>query len=163
MTKPTLFAMTKRIAVFPGSFDPITLGHESLVLRALPLFDQIIVAIGNNALKQYYFTLQQRKAWISKVFEAYPTVMVSEYSGLTVDFCREAGANYILRGLRTAADFEFERGIGQVNKRLLPEIDTIFLLTSAELTPITSSIVRDIVRNGGDAQQFVPACVDLTI
>jgi pantetheine-phosphate adenylyltransferase len=155
--------MSKRIAVFPGSFDPITLGHESLVLRALPLFDQIIVAIGNNALKQYYFTLQQRKAWISKVFEAYPTVMVSEYSGLTVDFCREAGANYILRGLRTAADFEFERGIGQVNKRLLPEIDTIFLLTSAELTPITSSIVRDIVRNGGDAQQFVPACVDLTI
>jgi len=153
--------MSKRIAVFPGSFDPITLGHESLVLRALPLFDQIIVAIGNNALKQYYFTLQQRKAWISKVFEAYPTVMVSEYSGLTVDFCREAGANYILRGLRTAADFEFERG--QVNKRLLPEIDTIFLLTSAELTPITSSIVRDIVRNGGDAQQFVPACVDLTI
>lgn len=155
--------MSKRIAVFPGSFDPITLGHESLVLRALPLFDQIIVAIGNNALKQYYFTLQQRKTWINKVFEEYDNIIVADYSGLTVDFCRQAGANYILRGLRTSADFEFERGIGQVNKRLLPEIDTIFLLTSAELTPVTSSIVRDIVRNGGDAQQFVPACVDLTI
>lgn len=155
--------MSKRIAVFPGSFDPITLGHESLVLRALPLFDQIIVAIGNNALKQYFFSLQQRKTWINKVFEEYDNITVAEYSGLTVDFCRQAGANYILRGLRTSADFEFERGIGQVNKRLLPEIDTIFLLTSAELTPVTSSIVRDIVRNGGDAQQFVPACVDLTI
>ncbi len=155
--------MSKRIAVFPGSFDPITLGHESLVLRALPLFDEIIVAIGNNALKQYYFSVQQRKAWISKVFEDYNKIAVAEYSGLTVDFCRQAGANYILRGLRTSADFEFERGIGQVNKRLLPQVDTIFLLTSAELTPITSSIVRDIVRNGGDAQQFVPACVDLTI
>ncbi len=155
--------MSKRIAVFPGSFDPITLGHESLVLRALPLFDQIIVAIGNNALKQYYFSMQQRKAWISKVFEAHNNITVAEYSGLTVDFCRQAGANYILRGLRTSADFEFERGIGQVNKRLLPHVDTIFLLTSAELTPITSSIVRDIVRNGGDAQQFVPACIDLTI
>lgn len=155
--------MSKRIAVFPGSFDPITLGHESLVLRALPLFDQIIVAIGNNALKHYFFSLQQRKTWINKVFEEYDNITVADYSGLTVDFCRQAGANYILRGLRTSADFEFERGIGQVNKRLLPQIDTIFLLTSAELTPVTSSIVRDIVRNGGDAQQFVPACVDLTI
>ncbi len=155
--------MQKKIAVFPGSFDPITLGHESLVLRALPMFDEIIMAIGNNALKQYYFSIEKRKAWIKHVFQAYPNISVAVYEGLTVDFCREVGARYILRGLRTSADFEFERGIGQVNKRLLPEIDTVFLLTTPELTPITSSIIRDIVRNGGDAQQFVPVGVDLTI
>jgi pantetheine-phosphate adenylyltransferase len=155
--------MEKKIAVFPGSFDPITLGHESLVLRALPLFDEIIVAIGNNALKQYFYTVEKRKSWIEEVFKNHSKIKVAIYEGLTVDFCRKAKARYILRGLRTAADFEFERGIGQVNKRLLPEVDTVFLLTTPELTPITSSIIRDIVRNGGDASQFVPDCVDLTI
>jgi pantetheine-phosphate adenylyltransferase len=155
--------MNKNIAVFPGSFDPITLGHESLVLRALPLFDEIIIAIGNNALKQYYFTVERRQSWIEEVFSAYPNVKVAVYEVLTVDFCQQVNARYILRGLRTSADFEFERGIGQVNKRLLPDIDTVFLLTTPELTPITSSIIRDIVRNGGDASQFVPSCVDLTI
>ncbi len=155
--------MQKKTAVFPGSFDPITLGHEALVIRALPLFDEIIVAIGNNALKNYYFSVEKRKAWIQKVFEAYPNVSVADYEGLTTDFCKKVGARFILRGLRTAADFEFERGIGQVNKKLLPEIETVFLLTTPELTPITSSIIRDIVRNGGDASQFVPSCIDLAI
>jgi len=153
----------KKIAVFPGSFDPITLGHESLVLRALPLFDEIIIAIGINALKDYYFSIAQRIQWIETVFKEYPQVSVTTYKGLTVDLCRNIGADYILRGLRTAADFEFERGIGQVNKKLFPEIETIFLLSTPELTAITSSVIRDVVRNGGDAGQFVPAVVHLTM
>ncbi|MDY0085533.1 MAG: pantetheine-phosphate adenylyltransferase [Bacteroidales bacterium] len=153
----------KKIAVFPGSFDPLTLGHESLVLRALPLFDEIVIAIGINALKTYYFPLEKRKAWIEKVFKDYPTIKVTTYTGLTVDYCRKLDAHYILRGLRTSADFEFERSIGQVNKKLFPEIETVFLLTTPELTAITSSVIRDVVRNNGDASQFVPEGVDLTI
>ncbi|NOU48550.1 MAG: pantetheine-phosphate adenylyltransferase [Bacteroidales bacterium] len=153
----------KKIAVFPGSFDPVTLGHESLVLRALPLFDEIIIAIGINALKNYYFSVDQRIKWIEMVFKDYPQVKVITYKGLTVDYCRKIGARYILRGLRTSADFEFERSIGQVNKKLFPEIETIFLLTTPELTAITSSVIRDVVRNGGDASQFVPPCVRLTM
>ncbi|MBS4057834.1 MAG: pantetheine-phosphate adenylyltransferase [Bacteroidetes bacterium] len=153
----------KKIAVFPGSFDPITLGHESLVLRALPLFDEIIIAVGINALKSYYFPVEKRIDWIKKVFADYPQISVTSYEGLTVDFCRAVGSVYILRGLRTSADFEFERSIGQVNKKLFPEVETVFLLTTPELTAITSSVIRDVVRNGGDASQFVPPVVDLTI
>jgi pantetheine-phosphate adenylyltransferase len=153
----------KKIAVFPGSFDPITLGHESLVLRALPLFDEIVIGVGINALKTYFFPLEKRKAWLETVFKDYPSISVTTYTGLTVDFCRKMNANYILRGLRTSADFEFERSIGQVNKKMYPEIETIFLLTTPELTAITSSVIRDVVRNNGDASQFVPAAVDLTI
>lgn len=155
--------MSKKIAVFPGSFDPITLGHESLVLRALPLFDEIVVAIGNNALKAYYYPIEKRKQWIDSVFASYPKIRSAIYEGLTVDYCRQMDAHYILRGLRTSADFEFERGIGQVNKKLFPDLETVFLLATPEYTPISSSIIRDIVRNGGDASQFVPAAVDLTI
>jgi pantetheine-phosphate adenylyltransferase len=153
----------KKIAVFPGSFDPITLGHQSLVLRAVPLFDEIIIAIGINALKNYYFSVEQRIKWIEMVFKDYPQVSVVTYKGLTVDYCRKVGSKYILRGLRTSADFEFERSIGQVNKKLFPEIETIFLLTTPELTAITSSVIRDVVRNGGDASQFVPEGVVLTM
>ncbi|MBU2466510.1 MAG: pantetheine-phosphate adenylyltransferase [Bacteroidetes bacterium] len=153
----------KKIAVFPGSFDPLTLGHESLVLRALPLFDEIIIAVGINALKDYYFPLEKRKQWIEEVFANQPKITITTYTGLTVDFCRNVDARYILRGLRTAADFEFERSIGQVNKKLYPEIETVFLLTTPELTAITSSVIRDVVRNNGDASQFVPKEVDLTI
>lgn len=155
--------MSKKIAVFPGSFDPITQGHESLVLRALPLFDEIIVAIGNNALKTYYYPIEKRRKWIDVVFADYPKIRSDIYEGLTVDYCKENGANYILRGLRTSADFEFERGIGQVNKKLFPDLETVFLLATPEHTPISSSIIRDIVRNGGDASQFIPTAVDLTI
>jgi pantetheine-phosphate adenylyltransferase len=153
----------KKIAVFPGSFDPLTLGHESLVLRALPIFDEIIIAIGINALKTYFFPLEKRQAWIEKVFKDYPSIKITTYTGLTVDYCRKVKAHYILRGLRTSADFEFERSIGQVNKKLYPEIETVFLLTTPELTAITSSVIRDVVRNNGDASQFVPEGVDLTI
>ena len=150
-----------RIAVFPGSFDPITIGHESIIKRATFVFDRIIVAIGENADKRSYFDIEQRLEWIKKVFANEPKVSVEKYSGLTVDFCRKVKAGFILRGLRTSADFEFERSIGQVNKKLYPEIETVFLLTAPEHTSINSSIVRDILRNGGDASQFVPEAVKL--
>jgi len=149
----------ERIAVFPGSFDPITVGHESIIKRACSLFDKIIVAIGENAEKQSYFSIEQRMTWIQQTFADEPKVSVAKYSGLTVDFCKKVDANFILRGLRTSADFEFERSIGQVNKKLFPEIETIFLLTTPEHTPINSSIVRDILRNSGDASAFVPKAV----
>lgn len=155
--------MKKKIAVFPGSFDPITVGHEALVLRALPLFDEIIVAIGNNALKQYFFDLEKRREWIQWVFRKHKKIKVAIYEGLTVDFCRQNEASYILRGLRTAADFEFERGVGQVNKLLHQDIETIFLLTAPEHTPVSSSIVRDVFRNGGDISLFIPEGLNLTI
>ena len=151
----------KRIALFPGSFDPITLGHVSVVQRAIPLFDQIVVAIGINSEKNHMFSLRQRKAWIEAVFENEPKIGVQTYQGLTVDFCNKLGAQFILRGLRTSADFEFERGIGQVNRKLSPGVDTVFLLTEPEFTPISSSIVRDVYRHGGDITGMVPKQVKL--
>lgn len=151
----------KNIALFPGSFDPITKGHESIILRALPLFEKIIVAIGVNVEKTYFFPLEKRINWIKEVFKAYPTVEVLTYEGLTVDLCKKKQIRYILRGLRTSADFEFERSIGQMNKKMLPDLETVFLLTTPEYTALNSSIVRDIIRNGGDARQFVPDQVDL--
>jgi pantetheine-phosphate adenylyltransferase len=150
-------------AVFPGSFDPITRGHEALVLKALHLFDEIIVSIGNNSQKNYFFDAERRKAWIAFVFRHHPKVKVADYNGLTVDFCKQVDAQFILRGLRTSADFEFERSIGQVNKMMVPEVETVFFLTSPEFTPITSSIIRDIFKNGGDVSAFIPEGIDLTI
>ena len=146
----------ERVAIFPGSFDPITKGHESVIKRAVPLFDKIIVALGVNPQKETFYPLEKRVFWLKKVFENDPVVEVMTYSGLTVDFCKEVGARYILRGLRTSADFEFERSIGQINKQIYPEIDTVFLLTATQYTPLNSSIVRDIIRNGGDPAPFVP-------
>lgn len=146
----------KRIAVFPGSFDPVTKGHESLVLRALPLFDKIIVAIGVNAEKNAYFPLEQRIEWLKTIFANFPAVEIDHYSGLTVEYCKSHDAGYILRGLRTSADFEFERSVGQVNKKLYPSIENIFMLTLPEYTPINSGIVRDVKKNGGDIRIFVP-------
>ncbi|MGB8491489.1 MAG: pantetheine-phosphate adenylyltransferase [Bacteroidales bacterium] len=151
----------KKIAVFPGSFDPFTLGHESIVRRALDLFDEIIIAVGANALKKSYYPLEVRKEMISMVFRGEPRIKVDHYEGLTVDYCRKNGARYLLRGLRTSADFEFERAIAQVNRALNGEVESVFLLTTPEHTPITSTIVRDIIRSGGDASQFVPAAVNL--
>ncbi len=150
-----------KIAVFPGSFDPITRGHVSIIQRALPLFDKIIVAIGLNTEKQNYFPTEKRLEWIRKVFPDEPKIEVTEYTGLTINFCKSVNASYILRGLRTSADFEFERSIGQINKNLHPGIETVFLLTTPEYTALNSSIVRDIVRHGGDASQFVPEQINL--
>lgn len=149
----------EKIAIFPGSFDPITKGHESLVHRAVPLFDKIIIAIGDNSEKHNFFPISKRLDWIRKVFKDYPSITVERYTGLTVDFCLERNARFILRGLRTSADFEFERGIGQVNKKLNPEIETVFLLTAPEYTSINSSVVRDLLKYGGDPALFVPQAI----
>ncbi|MDO9512618.1 MAG: pantetheine-phosphate adenylyltransferase [Bacteroidales bacterium] len=151
----------KKIAVFPGSFDPITIGHYAIVLRALPLFDQIVIAIGVNIDKQGYFSFEQRKTWIKEVFKDIEKISVHEYNGLTVDYCRSIGAKFILRGLRTSADFEFERSVGQANRKLAPEIDTFFLLSAPEHTFISSSIVREIHRNGGAVDSFLPPKIKL--
>jgi len=151
----------KKIAVFPGSFDPFTIGHEAIVRRALSLFDEIIIAVGANALKKSYYSLDTRKKMIAKVFRNEPNVKVDHYEGLTVDYCKKKNAKYLLRGLRTAADFEFERAIAQVNRAMASEIESVFLLTIPEHTPINSTIVRDIIRSGGDASRFVPSAINL--
>ncbi len=145
----------KRIAIFPGSFDPFTIGHENIVLRAVDLFDQIIIGIGYNHSKRGYFPLEKRMEWINYLFDQEPKVSVERYEGLTVDFAQNVGAGYILRGIRTAADFEYERAIAQVNKAMTG-IDSVFLLTTPEHTPVNSSIVRDIMRHGGDPGKFIP-------
>lgn len=148
-----------RIAVFPGSFDPITLGHADIIRRALPLFDKIIVAVGENANKKYMFSREQRINWIRESFADQPNVETDTYSGLTVDYCRKVNASFILRGLRNPADFEFEKAVAQTNRKLMPDLETIFLLTSSGLSSISSSIVRDVIRNNGDYTQFVPDAV----
>ena len=151
----------KKIAVFPGSFDPITLGHTSIIQRALPLFDEIIVAIGSNSQKKYMFDLKQRENWINRTFSKEKKISVEIYQGLTVEFCEKEGAKYILRGLRNQQDFEFERSIAQMNRKLNDEIETVFLFTEPEYAAINSTIVRDIIKNGGDANQFLPQSVKI--
>ena len=151
----------KRIAVFPGSFDPFTVGHEAIIIRALDIFDEIIISVGANVLKKSYFSLNTRKMMILKVFQNQPRITVDHYEGLTVDYCRKHGAKYILRGLRTSADFEFERAIAQVNRVMAPDIESVFLLTVPEHTSINSTIVRDIIRSGGDASMFIPASINI--
>lgn len=151
----------EKVAVFPGSFDPFTIGHESIVRRALSMFDEIIIMIGYNSNKRAYYPISKRKEWIKRVFENEPKVKVGKFEGLTVDYCRKVHAQYILRGLRTASDFEYERAIAQINKRMYPEIETVFLLTSPEYTAITSTIVRDILRHKGDASIFLPHGIGL--
>jgi pantetheine-phosphate adenylyltransferase len=151
----------KKIAVFPGSFDPFTIGHESIVRRALSLFDEIIIAVGANALKKSYYSLETRKEMISRVFKHHPMIKVDHYEGLTVEYCRKRNAHYLLRGLRTSADFEFERAIAQMNRALEEDIESVFLLTIPEHSAINSTIVRDIIRSGGDASRFVPSAIDL--
>jgi pantetheine-phosphate adenylyltransferase len=151
----------EKIAVFAGSFDPLTVGHESLVKRALPLFDSVIIAVGSNQEKKQYFSVEKRMAMIRDVFDDEPKITVDKYSGLTIDYCKKVNAKYLLRGIRTAADFEFERAIAQLNKIMHPRIDSIFLLALPEHTPINSSIVRDIIRFKGDASKFLPKKIDL--
>lgn len=150
-----------RIAVFPGSFDPLTIGHESIVRRSLNLFDEIIIAVGSNELKKSFYSLNDRIAIITKVFKDEPKVRITHYDGLTVEFCKKNGAGYILRGLRTSADFEFERAIAQVNRVLSTKIETVFLLSVPEHSHINSSVVREIMRYGGNASMFVPNIINL--
>jgi pantetheine-phosphate adenylyltransferase len=151
-----------KIALFPGSFDPFTIGHESIVRRALPLFDKIIVAIGYNTNKMGFFPLEDRVKWIKSVFEGDDKIKVEVFEGLTVDFCLKSNASYILRGLRTSSDFEYERAIGQMNRAMHPEIETVFLLTQPEHTHVASTIVRDIILHGGDASMFLPKKIKIS-
>jgi pantetheine-phosphate adenylyltransferase len=145
-------------AIFPGSFDPITLGHYDIIQRGISLFDELIIAIGENTDKSYMFDLQHRMKFITEAFRDEPRIKVQSYSGLTVDFCRRVGADFILRGLRNPADFEFEKAIAHTNRKL-SEIETVFLLTSSGKSYISSSIVRDVIRNGGDYTGLVPETV----
>lgn len=145
-------------AVFPGSFDPITKGHFDIIERGVTLFDEVIVAIGVNADKKYMFTLEQRQAFIKDAFKDEPKVKVITYKGLTVDFCLKNNVQFILRGLRNPADFEFEKAIAHTNRDLAP-IETVFLLTAANTSYISSSIVRDVIRNHGDYTKLVPDSV----
>lgn len=142
-------------AVFPGSFDPITIGHYDIIDRGLTLFDELILAIGVNPNKDHMFTLEQRKAFIKAAFKDRPQVKIMTYQGLTVDFCRKQNASFILRGLRNPADFGFEKAIAHTNRKL-DKIETVFLLTSSGKSYISSSIVRDVIRNNGDYTHFVP-------
>lgn len=150
-----------KVAVFPGSFDPITLGHYDIIERASRLFDKVIIAIGQNSQKKYMFSLGQRKAFIEETFEHFPNVEVDSFDGLTVEYCQRRNVKFIVRGLRNPADFEFEKAIAHVNRRLTLEnrIETVFLLTSSSESFISSSIVREIIFYGGDYKLFVPAAV----
>jgi pantetheine-phosphate adenylyltransferase len=145
-------------ALFPGSFDPLTLGHYDIIKRGVTLFDEIIVAIGVNAGKSYMFSLEERKKFIEDAFKDEPKVSVVTYKGLTVNYCQEIGVEFILRGLRNPADFEFEKAIAHTNRDLAP-IETVFLLTAAKTSYIASSIVRDVIRNDGDYTKLVPKSV----
>lgn len=145
-------------AIFPGSFDPITLGHVDIINRAIDLFDEIVIAIGINDEKKYLFSLAQREQFIIETFKGSPKIKIQTYEGLTINYCKEIGANYILRGLRNPADFEFEKAIAQTNRNL-SGIETVFLLTSASTAYISSSIVRDVYRHKGDISSLVPDAV----
>lgn len=150
----------ERIAVFPGSFDPFTAGHESLIIRGLDLFDKIIIAVGVNSEKRGFLPVEKRVELIESVFKNNPRVEVKTYSNLTVDFCKQNNAVCILRGLRTSADFEYERAIAQVNKVMRPDIETYFLLTLPEFGGISSTLVREVVLYKGDARKFLPQGLD---
>jgi len=151
----------EKIAVFPGSFDPFTVGHENIVLRAADLFDHIIVAIGIHSTKQPLLKIEARVEIVRQIFINNERVSADSFQGLTVDYCRKVNATHMLRGIRTSADFEYERAIAQINKLMLPGVESVFLLTTPEHTPINSTIIRDIIRNGGDASQFLPEGVDI--
>jgi len=145
-------------AIFPGSFDPITLGHCDIIHRGVTLFDEVIVAIGENSAKDYMFSLEERKSFIENTFEGNSKIRVMTYSGLTTDFCKKINADFILRGLRNPADFEFEKAIAHTNRNI-GDIETVFLLTSVETSFISSSIVREIIHYDGDYKKMVPPAV----
>ncbi|PIE99870.1 MAG: pantetheine-phosphate adenylyltransferase [Maribacter sp.] len=149
-----------RRAIFPGSFDPLTLGHHDIITRGITLFDELIIAVGINADKKYMFSLEQRLKFITGEFKSEPKIKVLTYEGLTVDFCKKVNAGFILRGLRNPGDFEFEKAIAHTNRQL-SDIETVFLLTSSGKSFISSSIVRDVIRNGGDYSILVPDTVRL--
>ena len=148
-----------KLAVFPGSFDPITIGHADLVERALPLFDKIVVAVGINTQKSTLFSLEQRMEWLNKTFAHLPNVEVASFEGLTVKYCQEINAHYLIRGLRQASDFDNEKTISQLNSIIGEDIETVFLISKPEYSHISSTIVREIIKGKGDVTKFVPAII----
>ena len=146
----------QKVCLFPGTFDPITLGHVDIINRALPLFDKIIVAVGINAGKAPMFSPDQRRAWIEEIFKGESKISAAVYDGLTVNYCKQVGANYILRGIRYVSDFEYEKTIADANRTLDPSIETFFLTCEPKYTSVASTIVRDIIRNKGNARPFLP-------
>ena len=153
----------KRICLFPGTFDPVTLGHVDIITRAVSLFDEIVVGIGTNSNKTTMYSEEKRKHWLEKIFIQEPKVSVSVYEGLTINFCKKIGAKYILRGIRFVSDFEYEKTIADANRTLDPSIETIFLTCEPKYTSIASTIVRDIIKNGGDASPFLPEEVNIDL
>ena len=149
----------QRICLFPGTFDPVTLGHIDIICRAKPLFDKIIIGVGKNSTKSPMFTAEQRLKWFEEIFKDEDGIEAAIYEGLTIDFCKNVGANFILRGIRFVSDFEYEKTIADANRTLDPSIETIFLTGEPKYTSIASTIVRDIIRNGGDASPFLPEVV----
>lgn len=149
----------ERICLFPGTFDPVTLGHVDIIRRAIPLFDKIVVGVGINASKSPMFSPEQRIQWISEIFKDNPIVEGAAYEGLTINFCQKIGARFILRGIRYVSDFEYEKTIADANRTMEPSIETIFLTGEPKYTSVASTIVRDIIRNGGDASPFLPEAV----
>ncbi len=153
----------QRIAVFPGSFDPVTIGHVDIINRGLPLFDKLIIGIGVNSQKKYLFPLERRIEWLKKIFEFEDRVIVESYTGLTVHFCEKRNAQFILRGIRSAGDFEFEKAVSQTNRVLSRSIETVFILANPSLSVVSSSIVRDVITNGGDPKPFVPEEIEVSV
>lgn len=150
-----------KICVFPGTFDPITLGHKDVIERARPLFDKIIIGVGMNSSKKPMFSLEQRIDWINEVFANDENITAESYEGLTINFCKEKNADFILRGIRYVADFEYERAIADMNAMLADEIETIFLTSSSKFASFSSTLVRDVHKNGGDVTPFIPKEVKL--
>lgn len=153
----------QRICLFPGTFDPVTLGHIDIIDRALPLFDKLVIGIGRNVNKAPMFSEEQRLLWIREIYKADPKVEAVIYDGLTVDCCKSIGANFILRGIRYVNDFEYEKAIADMNRSLEGNIETIFLTCLPQYTSVASTLVRDVLRNGGDVSQFLPAAVNASI
>ncbi len=152
-----------RICLFPGTFDPLTLGHVDIINRSINLFDKIVVGIGTNSNKTPMFTADQRLEWIAQIYKNTNKVFGVVYDGLTIDYCKKIGANFILRGIRYVSDFEYEKTIADANRTMDPSIETIFLTGEPKYTSVASTIVRDIIRNGGDASPFLPQAVIDTI
>ncbi len=148
-------------AVFPGSFDPITTGHVDLVKRAVPLFDKIIIAIGQNSQKSYLFSLEQRLSWLEQVFKEFDNVEIDHYQGLTAHYCTQIGAKYMIRGLRNASDFDYEKTISQLNHIVGGELETVFLISRPQFSHISSTIVREIIKGQGNATPFLPSVIKL--